>query len=537
MFVFLLMSAIFSYPLVKSYQELKIQEITNKQNAILQLVEHSITPVLKTGVYSEVLRFCKKIKELDSIKKISVKLSDNEILCDAFRHPDVYSEQNIYFSPNKKEILAVLFIEFENYQFSMIKILQNNYLKASFTLLIIFSISLYILLYTNLSLPISYIDKKLKMDRAILDRRKPKFIIYELFNLNRLIDEYKVLILKDSQNEIRENLNKQVAHDIKSPLAALEIVMEDLKSLPEETREITLHAVSRIKGIANNLSRTEGQSLEDKSIDRRTLISVALANIVNEKIIESQNNQRINVVYNDNTEKNSFVAIQEATLLRVISNLVNNSIEALRGKGDVVVDLDQEDEKILIKISDNGLGFPEDILKNGIMRGKTIDKKNGQGLGLWYAKDEIEKNSGEFYISNVDGGAVVEIKLGIVEPPNWFQGELFLKTNKNVVVVDDDPSIHDLWRKRLKPFRLELLHFYSVKDFVRGSFPPEDSLFLVDYDLRGELNGIELIKKFNLENAVLVTSNYDVLEVTESCKINKIKIVPKQVVPFISICF
>ena len=339
------------------------------------------------------------------------------------------------------------------------------------------------------------------------------------------------LILQQKINSI----SRQVAHDIQSPLAALEIVMGDLKSLPEESREITLHAVNRIKGIANNLSKNDFEESLNRQTAHKTLISVSLANIVNEKVMEVQGRYNIQLIFNDHTERNTFVRGKDEILLRIVSNLLNNSIEALSGDGKVSIDLERQEQKVLIRILDNGTGFPKDILENGIRRGKSVNKVNGQGLGLWYAKEEVEKNHGKFSVLNTGNGALVKIELDVVDPPSWFQEELSLKSKKTVVVVDDDLSIFDLWRKRLKGFDLSLIHIKNAEEFMSSAIFLEDFFFLVDYDLRGKLNGVELIEKYNLENAVLVTSSFGVKEVIEPCEVKKIKILPKQIVPFISV--
>ncbi len=284
MVLFIGLSILFSYSSINSYRESKIKEISNKQAAIIQLVDQSITPILKTGVYSEVSRFCNKFKELESIKSISVKLFGGDTLCDV----DMINKKNvihdIYFSPKKKEKLAQLYISFRDYEVSILKVLENNYLKSSLLLFVFFIMFLFAFIYKNLSLPIIYIGNKLKEKPDTQLMEKPRFYITELYKINILIDEYKDLVLRKAENEVRDVLNKQVAHDIKSPLAALEIVMDDLKSLPEDTREITINAVNRIKGIANDLSKQKEKSLSSGHVNSRILNSITLMNIVNEKI-------------------------------------------------------------------------------------------------------------------------------------------------------------------------------------------------------------------------------------------------------------
>ena len=53
--------------------------------------------------------------------------------------------------------------------------------------------------------------------------------------------------------DILTKVSHQVAHDIRSPLAAFDILLNDLSQIPEENRTIARMAVNRIKDIANNL--------------------------------------------------------------------------------------------------------------------------------------------------------------------------------------------------------------------------------------------------------------------------------------------
>ena len=200
----------------------------------------------------------------------------------------------------------------------------------------------------------------------------------------------------------------------------------------------------------------------------------------------------------------------------------------------VRVNLSEMNGIVTLSVEDNGRGFPETFLDEGIERGKSIQKVGGQGLGLWYAKEEVEKCGGEFLISNTDNGAKVEIKLKVVEAPKWFQGTINLKNMKNVVIVDDDLSIHDLWKKKLKDMSLNIKIFHSVEEFEAGLEDQKETLYLLDFDLRNSLTGVDLIVKYKLKNSLLVTSNYDVPEVISSCEQNDISILPKQLVPYIS---
>ena len=55
---------------------------------------------------------------------------------------------------------------------------------------------------------------------------------------------------------------------------------------------------------------------------------------------------------------------------------------------------------IEVQVQDNGEGYPMSILSNDILKGNSIGKEGGQGLGLFHAKQEIEKYNGSFSLVN-----------------------------------------------------------------------------------------------------------------------------------------
>lgn len=362
------------------------------------------------------------------------------------------------------------------------------------------------------------------------------WLVWYFYIEKRVISPFISKLVTNEKERAILKLTKQVAHDIRSPLAALEIVMEDIKNLPEESRELTLHAINRIQDIANNLSK-EGGIKQEKISD--SLISIVVDNIVNEKSIEYQSKGNIHINYTDNTTTNNFVKIVESDLSRAISNIVNNSVEALNNTGEIDINLSEGAGFVCLTLMDNGGGFPDEILNNSLRRGRTIGKKEGQGLGLFHAYEVINGYHGQVELSNNSrGGATVIIKLPIAESPKWFRSEIKLVGFGTVLVIDDDRSIHDLWRKIISARQpgLQIKDAYNLADareMLKTS--GEDTVVLIDYDLRDSKNGIDIIEEFQLKNVALVTSNYDTPHVVEYCNQNNLQLIPKQIVSSITV--
>lgn len=361
--------------------------------------------------------------------------------------------------------------------------------------------------------------------------------VLEFNEIERLKAFVSDLLQKSITNAVEkrnQEIYRQVAHDIRSPLAALEIVMEDIKNLPEGSRELTLHAINRIQDIANNLSKKNIESKQNNT--SRSLISVNVSNIINEKSIEYQNLNTIQICYTDMTSKRNFVDIGESDFSRVISNIINNSIEALNNHGRLDISLSEAFSVIELKFNDNGHGFPATFLKGPITQGNSIGKKNGQGLGLYHAHETISKLGGSLELNNPpQGGAQVTITLPKAKAPNWFKAQIQISQFEKVIVVDDDKSIHEVWSKlisesALNPIVLDLYNIHDFENIINQQ--DEKTVVFLDYDLRQNKTGIDLIKEFSLINIVLVTSNYDTENVVNFCNENNIQLVPKQIVSF-----
>jgi K+-sensing histidine kinase KdpD len=74
-----------------------------------------------------------------------------------------------------------------------------------------------------------------------------------------------------------------------------------------------------------------------------------------------------------------FVKITNHELSRILSNLLNNSIEASSVKCEIIIKLITHNNSVQISISDNSKGIPKDKLNIVFERGASFGKKNGTG--------------------------------------------------------------------------------------------------------------------------------------------------------------
>ena len=367
-------------------------------------------------------------------------------------------------------------------------------------------------------------------------------------------------------------ISKQVAHDIRSPLTALNMVMGAAKELPEEKRVLIRNAVQRINDIANNLlvkSKTQTAGSTDCGANTAShkqtshasnlkldthLLSSLIDTIVSEKRIQFRDKINVHIEADLNQAYGLFARIDSQEFQRVLSNLINNSVEALPdGKGEVKVSIRGYTNTILVVVFDNGMGIPEHILAKlgeiGVSYGKE-GTESGSGLGVAHAKKAIESFGGKFEIQSRAGeGTMINITLTREPTPKWFVEEIRLNPNMQLVSVDDDVSIHQVWSGRFKSLHIseviKHLSFTSTKSFIDwfgaqatdNNVGISDTLFLVDYEFLNEaMTGLDLIEKLNISKyAILITSRFEEPQIRARCDSAGLKLIPKSMAGLVPI--
>lgn len=208
-------------------------------------------------------------------------------------------------------------------------------------------------------------------------------------------------------------LSARLVHDIRSPLAAMEMGLCLLmKQYPLHDFSILSEGIQSIRDIANNVldryrnTKAEIDSpvhLDDGNVSRPLTLEILLKQIISQKnhewlmqpcdikliIKPSANQVLINVAPNE--------------IKRLFSNLLNNSYEAITNKctGLIQIYLAIEESDLHVALHDNGVGIPFEKMKE-VLNGVSL-KPGGNGLGLSAAKQFVEKMKGKFELSSYEG--------------------------------------------------------------------------------------------------------------------------------------
>ncbi len=364
---------------------------------------------------------------------------------------------------------------------------------------------------------------------------------------------------QDEKSKVQMLVARQVSHDIRSPLSALNMIISTLGSVPEEKRTILRNSVQRINDIANNLlaeaqkaSPEASSSAEQKMPISTELLSPIIDALISEKRMQYRDQLHVDIDANTHHGYGFFANIHSGEFKRVLSNLINNSVEAFeKGKGRLVVHLRGDEKNIQVVISDNGKGIPAQIISQlgtmGFSHGKENQKGSGNGLGLYHAKTTVEKFGGQLMIQSNPGlGTIITIELPRQKAPAWFVEKLVLPPKAEVIVLDDDNSVHQIWRGRYQSLRLDeqgiqFVHFSSGPEFETYVNKLGDRknkvTYLVDYELLGQsMTGLDLIEKLGIgPHSIMVTSRFEESKIRERCAKLKTPLIPKGLAGFVPI--
>ena len=317
-------------------------------------------------------------------------------------------------------------------------------------------------------------------------------------------------------------------------------------SVPEPIRVLVRSAVASIKDIANQLQYRKS-TLSKASYEAKVspqLLSGVIEQSVSLKRLEYANiGRKISIDYHLDT-LDAFAWVEKTTLITLLSNLVNNSIRALSGSnGWVKVDLYRDGSNAVITVSDNGDGIPPKTLELLKQEKFHTNYAGGSGQGLKHAFEAIKNWKGSISLDSLKGsGTKVTLRMPLSEPPLWFATALRLTPYSEVVVVDDDPSVHDIWDQRLTHghplLKLSIRHFYKAND-LKDQFKTlqSTSLFLIDYEFVDQaVSGLDLIESLQIERkSLLVTSRWDDSQIIDRCLERGIQIVPKNLAGWIPV--
>lgn len=311
-----------------------------------------------------------------------------------------------YVNDPRFKPLAILKIQYEDTDSFINKEMRELLWRMAVVALLVFITAILLAFFLS-----KYITNRLKtiednIKQTQLDKRNEKLntqdLPTELLTLvsayNGMIDELEESAVQLAQSE-REaawrEMAKQVAHEIKNPLTPMRLTVQSFeRRFDPEDPEIN----TKIKEYSSTLIQ---------QIDTMSSIASAFSNFAD---MPAQQSEILNVsqvvklgldIFRERNiafakaDQDIFAKFDRTQLIRVVTNLVKNAIQATKtvDAPKIMVDVTTQDDKVKITVMDNGIGITEEN-KPKIFQPKFTTKTSGMGLGLAMVKNILETHQG-----------------------------------------------------------------------------------------------------------------------------------------------
>lgn len=275
-----------------------------------------------------------------------------------------------------------------------------------------------------------YLSKPItKLRNTVNDLGKGNFetnIAAQFANRNDEISELAIDIddmaakLRDQFNR-REDLLRDISHELRSPLARMRIASELIKSKtagqkPKEIAQLEsdIALIDNLIGEILTFSRLsdKNRQFEFSCVD----IKAILENIVDNANFEAklQNKQ---VILQSKYETGYQLNANQALIERALENIIRNAIKYTPAHTTITVDLQRDSSSITLRITDQGPGVANDQIEKIFepfyrMSDSRSRESGGSGLGLAITRRAVEFHKGTILASNSDpNGLVITIVL------------------------------------------------------------------------------------------------------------------------------
>lgn len=221
---------------------------------------------------------------------------------------------------------------------------------------------------------------------------------------------------EQEKNRIKRQLTNNINHELKTPVASIQVCLETLLSgisLNEEKRQELIERCyihnERLRNLLNDVSLITRIEDGNTLISKEPIVINEIIKEVGEELEIMPENERL-ILHTDFTQK---VTIEGNLSLigSIFRNLTENAIRYSEGKNIYISLIENDDAKCLIRFEDDGKGVKEEDLPHLFERFYRVDKgrsrqMGGTGLGLAIVKHSVQFHGGTIKVSNRPQGGL-----------------------------------------------------------------------------------------------------------------------------------
>ena len=242
------------------------------------------------------------------------------------------------------------------------------------------------------------------------------FAYFTTRKLGKDIERVNRYEAEQERNRIKRQLTNNINHELKTPVASIQVCLETLLSgiaLSEEKRQELIGRCythnERLRRLLNEVSLITRMEDGSALISKENVVVNEIINEIADSLDVMPEEERLTL----HTDFNELVEIDgNASLIgSIFSNLTENTIAYSEGKNIYITLLENSKERVSVRFEDDGKGVRSEQLPLLFERFYRVDKgrsrqKGGTGLGLAIVKHAVQFHGGTINVSNRPGGGL-----------------------------------------------------------------------------------------------------------------------------------
>jgi len=213
----------------------------------------------------------------------------------------------------------------------------------------------------------------------------------------------------------RKEFVGNVAHELKTPLFSVQGYISNLldgamddKELLKKYLKRAEKSVDRLTYIIKDLDLITQLESSTLKLEVTSFDIVKLADEIIEDLEISASKKNIKIIINKKYDNEILVEADRNRIEQVLTNLITNSINYGSEKGTTEISFESKEEKIIVKVNDNGEGITEENMPRLFQRFFRVDisrsrSQGGSGLGLAIVKHIIDAHNENIYVQSTVG--------------------------------------------------------------------------------------------------------------------------------------
>jgi PAS domain S-box-containing protein len=317
---------------------------------------------------------------------------------------------------------------------------------------------------------------------------------------------------RKSEDRHKNEFLALLAHELRNPLAPLRNGLQVMQSAGDDGQAVST-ALNMMERQLQHLVRLVDDLLDVSRISRGKLElrkeRLPLASVVNNALevcgaLARERDMDLTVTM---PEEPLYVDADKTRLSQALCNLVSNSVKYSNPGGQIWLTVEHEDDQAIIRVKDNGIGIPAEMLPNIFELFTQIDRsleksQGGLGVGLTVVKRLVEMHGGtvEARSEGADKGSEFIVRLPIVmtvvqEQPQPQDAEKPANAvRRRVLVVDDNADAAISMAMMLKLMGNDVRTAHDGIEAVEAATEYRPDVILLDIGMP-RLNGYDACRR------------------------------------------